>query len=597
MKGVFLMIFSIERIFTIELMTISKFLTLSILLCFTINIVAQDPLSKDVRVVREFTPTVSDAMKINQMPDREDTLDIKPAFSYRVIGHAMVSTPDVEALSAARLARPGEDHLYPSYIRGGIGNYQTLFGDIFYNVTRNEKYAFALMVGQESSWGELDLETGDPAEAPYHQTDGGVYLRHFFDDKTLEFDLNFDRHAYRYYGLQTIDPEALYESEPVAGEQLIPDRKQRQTGFDLHFGLAGQQSDLRETRYHLNFDYGAFNNFTGVGENKFALTGDLKLPFGALSLHADGGISYYKVNVPTGDNSNPALWTFDEREQIFMTMNPRVVIPGNKLSIEVGVNVTGEFSGIEQFYLSPHVKGDLVIAEGIVSTFAGMSGEVRPAGYRSMMADNPFLSPDVRVKTAFSNIRGFAGVTGNFSSATSFTARLDYEYIEDEHFFVNRFFERDDETGVYDQSNLFDVVYSDATLLTLSGELLMRPMNELSIILKGAYFGWDLDLYDYAWHKPEMEIGLRASYTLDQEWQFDAAFNVLGERNAYDKNNVGVAKKLGAITDFNLGANYQYNKRLHFFGRIQNIFAAKYYRWSGYPMQGINLRVGAGYAF
>ncbi len=573
-------------------------ITLLIIFFLTVSVSAQDPLSKDVRVVREFDPTVSDAMKINQMPDREDTLEINPQFNYRVVGQPLAGTPDVEPLSAARLARQRKGELYPSYVRGGLGNYETLFGDIFYNVTRNEKFAFALSLGQESSWGNIELEDGSSSDAPLHLTNGGLYLRHFFDDKTLEFDMDFHRRAYEYYGYDSINAVQLYDRAGlVSGEDLIPDRKQRQTSFDLHIGLLGQQSDVDDTRYHLGFNYGAFDNFTGVGENNFSLAGDLKLPFGAAGLHLEGGASYNKVNAPKGENQVPALWAFEEREQIFLTLNPRLVIPGDKLSVEIGVNATGEFSGTEDFYLSPHVKGDLVIAEGIVSTFLGMTGEVHPHSYRDMMAENPFLSPDVLVETAHSNIRGFAGVKGNFSSATSFTARLDYEFIENEHFYENIFFPEYGNENQYGVSNLFTVAYDDATLLTLSGELLVRPLRELDVVLKGAYYGWELDKLEYAWHKPEMEIGIRAGYQFNEELRLDAAFNLLGERRARDLTVAEEVKMLKSVADFNIGANYQLNKRMHFFGRIQNIFAAKYYQWSGYPMQGINFRLGAGYSF
>ena len=579
----------------------------NIILIFTlfiygVNAFSQQPLSKDVRVERKYDPSVSDAMKINLMPQREDTLEFTPEFSYNLVGHALPGTPEIQPMQAARLARQRPRDLYSSYVRGGLGNYQLLFGDIFYNLTRNEKYAFSLGLQQESSWGDLELEDGKSVDAPYHSTLGGLYFRHFFDDKTLELDLNFDRYAYRYYGFNTVNTEeGFYISDRtgnnVSGEDMMPDKKQRQTAFDLHFGLLSQQSDVRETRYHLNFDYNGFNNFTDVGENSFLLGGDLNIPFGALSLLVDGGGIYRKVNAPSGENENPELFVFEDREQVFLTANPKVVIPGNKLNVELGVNVTGEFSDTEEFYLSPHVKGDLVIAEGVVSTFLGMTGEVHHNSYRDIMAENPFVSPDVLVKPAFTNIRGFAGVKGNFSSATSFTARLDYEFIEDEHFFVNRTFEPFGTTTEPGLSNLFDVIYDDVTLLTLTGEFLVRPVRELDIILKGVYYGWELDVLDHPWHKPEMEIGIRAAYIYNEEWQFDASFNVVGERKAFDPTQANGVKNLKSVADFNLGANYQLNKRLHFFGRIQNIFASKYYPWAGYPMQGFNARVGAGYSF
>lgn len=583
-------------------MKVFKNIILIFTLFYGVNAFPQEPLSKDVRVEREYDPSVADAMKINLMPQREDTLEYTPEFRYNVAGHALPGTPEIQPMQAARLAAQRLQDLYSSYVRGGMGNYQLLFGDIFYNLTRNEKYAFSLGLQQESSWGELELENGESVDAPYHSTLGGLYFRHFFGDKTLELDMNFDRYAYRYYGFNTVNTiEGSYISDKtgniVSGEDLMPELKQRQTSFDLHFGLHGQQSDVSETRYHMNFDYNGFNNLTGVGENSFSLGGELNIPFGALSLYVDGGGIYRRVNAPSGENENPELFVFDDREQIFLTVNPKVVIPGNKLNVELGVNVTGEFADTEEFYLSPHVKGDLVIAEGVVSTFLGMTGEVHSNSYRDIMAENPFVSPDVLVKPAFTNIRGFAGVKGNFSSATSFTARLDYEFIEDEHFFVNRSFEPEGTTTEPGLSNLFEVVYDDVTLLTLTGEFLVRPVRELDIILKGVYYGWEPDVLEHPWHKPEMEIGVRAAYIYNEEWRFDASFNVLGERKAYDPTQDSEVKNLKSVTDFNLGANYQLNKRLHFFGRIQNIFASKYYPWAGYPMQGFNARVGAGYSF
>ncbi|MGQ1891081.1 TonB-dependent receptor [Thermophagus sp. OGC60D27] len=573
------------------------------LFVFGVNGLAQESLTKDVRVQREYVPTVFDAMKINQMPEREDTIDFNPRFGYQLSVHPLSGIPEVSPLKAAALARQHPRDLYSSYVRGGLGNYQLLFGDIFYNITRNEKFAFSIGLQQESSWGDLKLENDRSVDAPYHNTNGGLYMRHFFDDKTLELDLDFHRLAYRYYGFQTIDPAAVYNvflgdgtSQDVVGANLIPDDKQRQTAFDLHFGLHGQQSDLNDTRYHLNFDYGGFNNRTGVGENSFSLGGDLYIPFGALSLKVDGAGIYRKTNVPEEDE-NPELFDFEERDQVFLTVNPKVVFPGNKLKVEVGLNLTGEFSDSEKFYLSPHVRGDLIIAEGVVSTFLGMTGQVHQNSYRDIMEENPFVSPDVLVQPSFTNIRGFAGVKGNFSSATSFTARLDYEFIEDEYFFVNRFFLRDESVDDWAMSNLFDVQYDDATLLTLTGEFLIRPVQELDIILKGVYYGWTLDNFDYAWHKPEMELGIRAGYTFNEEWRFDASFNVIGERKALNSLQDGDIKNLSSVADFNLSANYQFNKRLHFFGRIQNIFASKFYPWAGYPMQGFNARVGAGYSF
>ncbi len=585
-------------------MRIKNIFVISFLMLAVWSIQAQETIQKDVHVVREYAPSVSDALKLNLMPPREDTLRVTPEFKYQVAGKAMLTTPEIGPIPPARLASEPKDDLYSSYIRGGLGNYELLFGDIYYNLLRNESFALALKLGQESSWGELELEDGESVDAPYHQTNGGFYLRHFFSDKTLSLDLDFNRHAYRYYGYQTIDADDYYTltpdpmSIPVPGEDLMADKHQRITTFDVTVGLAGQQAILDETRYNANLGFGTFGNKTGVGENRISLGGDLKMPFDNLNIHVDGGFDYYKTSVPS-DNEMPLLWNFSERQQLLVNLNPRVVFPLDMLTIEGGLNITGRIDDLgDKFYLSPHLTANLLVAEGIVSAFGGLTGEVRPANYQRIMAENPFTSPDVHVKPAFSNLLFFAGVKGNFSSATSFTARLDYEFLTDEHFFVNRYFSSYSPTPPgYGTTNLFDVIYDDGTLLTLSGELLIKPIPELNILLKGAYYDWTLDNLAQAWHRPDMELGLRGQYRLDEHLLLSATFNVLGKRYAEDVNSADGQKRLDSVVDFNLGGDYQFTKRLNFFARVQNIFGDKYYRWSGYPMQGVNFRVGAGYSF
>ena len=45
-----------------------KYLAFLLVMFCGVHVFAQETINKDVRVVREYTPTVSDAYKINQMP-------------------------------------------------------------------------------------------------------------------------------------------------------------------------------------------------------------------------------------------------------------------------------------------------------------------------------------------------------------------------------------------------------------------------------------------------------------------------------------------------------------------------------------------------
>jgi hypothetical protein len=204
------------------------------------------------------------------------------------------------------------------------------------------------------------------------------------------------------------------------------------------------------------------------------------------------------------------------------------------------------------------------------------------------MDENPFISPDLNVRTALHGLKFYAGVKGYFSSKTSLAARVEFGTFEDEHFFVNKI-----DGNKY--ANVFEAKHDDGTLLTVSGEFKTNIVDNLDIILRAASYGWQPDSLEKAWHKPNMELGLRAIYKATRDLHFSMAFNILGERLAITPDEV---KTLKPVYDFNIGANYSMNSRWHFFATVQNIFASKNYMlYNGYPMQGINARAGVGFSF
>ena len=335
-----------------------------------------------------------------------------------------------------------------------------------------------------------------------------------------------------------------------------------------------------------------FGNYSLVKENGFNIKGDFFIPLNELGLKLETGVETASSHF--GDNRNPEMFEFEKRQQSLFFANTAMVRKYKNLTLKMGLRLAGEFDNMgDEFYVSPDISANVVVVESIISLEAGITGDVKPSTYRGIMAENPFVSPDLHVKTAFHAARFFAGLKGNFSSSTSFAARVDYSVFQDEHFFVNRTFTRADNSEKQ-YTNLFDVNYDDGRLLAVSGEFKMKFIPELNIVLRGAYYGWDLDSLKHAWHKPDMEVGLRVGYDVSRDLTITGGINILGRRFAQIPGEI---KTLDPVYDFNLGANYTLNSRWHFFGTIQNMLASKYYRYQGYPMQGINFRAGLGYSF
>jgi len=559
----------------------------------------ESTVNQTVTVVREYNPTVSDALKMESMPTLDDTTSYHPVFNYSILSRAFETNNDIEQISPARMAADEQPLLTNSLARLGIGGYNTVYGELNYNITQSKLYALGLSLSHTSSMGEVVLEDDSRVSAPFHDTYASIGFKRFFSQVTLSAGMNFKHNLYDYYGYQTLNALTPYQLNNgtvlVTGDDLLVDKNQRISQFDMGLGVSGNNTDVTKARWNTWLNFSTFGNKTGVTQNKIDITGSTIVPINDLNFILDGQISSYKVNVP--DSIGP-MYTFSEKQISLISLLPRVGIKFNSGNAELGMLISNEMGrDSKEFRVAPHLTANLTVVEGIVSLFGGLTGHLNMNDDASMLTENPYLSSDVHVKSSFHGMNLFGGIKGNFSSSTSFSARVDYSAFNDEHFFVNRQYLQSPviTDSIYSYSNLFDVVYDSGTLLEVSGELITKPSDDLSLRLFAKYSGWNLNDLAYAWQKPETEASFSGTYQVNRNLSVDATINLLGKRYAYIPNSE--AKKMDSMVDINLGGTYKFSSGWSFWGRINNLAAAKYERWNGYPTQRFNGMVGATYSF
>ena len=557
---------------------------------------SQESVNQDVKIIKAYTPTVSDAYKVSYMPVLDDSISVQSTFNYRILSTSLATDYKPASITAARIVTERKEHLDKSYVKGSVGNYSTAEAELGYNILANEKFVLGLNVGHISSLGNITLENDETVDAPFHNTWAAVDFMHFFDDKTFTADLGFMHNKYRYYGYQTLKSDDVYDLPGGAltnGSAYIPDVNQSLSSFDINVGLMNNVSDKRKTAYKANAGFSTFGNLTGVKQNGFSLKGNLYRPINDLAFALDGEISAYKTKVP--DSIGP-MYVFNDRSLTLIKAAPSVNFSSDNASLKVGLLLAGiiDTNG-DKFYVTPDVLGELTVVEGIASVYGGIVGRVKVNDYRSMLYENPFASADVNVKSSLYGLNFIAGLKGNFSSSTSFSAGVEYGYFNDEHFWVNKQYTGPPNKRHY--SNLFDVVYDDGSLLNVKGELIFKPKEGMMFTLHGAYYAWSLNDLDAAWHKPEIEIGAQGAFVLFDNLFINAGITMLGERQAFDSSFDNNRKQLKSVVDINLGGEYNFSRNWSFRAGINNVAAAKYYRWNGYPMQGLNAKAGLVFSF
>lgn len=559
-------------------------------------------LEQNVQVVRAYNPTISDATKMHLMPVMDDTLTYKPVFDYTLLDKAAPVMGQGEVISPARMNFARSQNTYRSYLKGGVGTYNTLGADYFYNLPKNPDFALGFHVGHLSSMGNLKLENGEKTDAPFHHTQASLGLSRFWNDYTLSAQLDFRREAYQFYGLQTIDPEtnyhpAAYPGESVQGYELYPDVNERLSGFKAKVLFDNTRAENTEVNYHTGLGIQAFGTRTGVTQGGFDLSGGAIFNVGGYRAGLDLSVTHFNVKVP---DSLGAMYAFKARKNTLIGIDPHIRMQFNTLKLKLGIQILAEIEKeADNFYLLPDFRADWLLADSQVTLFAHISGDVRTNSYWHVADENPFVSADVQVKTASTPLQIEGGVQARLSHRVGLNASVNYAFFKDEHFFVNQTYQPDlllfpDAPVAY--SNHFVPLYDDGGLFTATAVLSVKPGKKSEVWLKAVYTGWNLKELEQAWHKPETTLGIHARAYPLKKLMVTGGLDVMGKRFAFDPT-LDAAKTLKAVVDVSLTGEYAITERWAAHVQLNNLAGSRYYPWNGYPGQRFRMMLGASYQF
>lgn len=234
--------------------------------------------------------------------------------------------------------------------------------------------------------------------------------------------------------------------------------------------------------------------------------------------------------------------------------------------------------------------------DNIIIPYAGATGGLQKNSFKSLTDANPFVLSDLRMKNTNKKYELYGGIKGSLSSNIAFNAKATYSSINNLAMYVN------DTSELL--RNRFDVIYDDADILNIRGELAYQLREKLRINLSGDYFSYKTKTELRAWYKPQVQFALSANYNLKDKIvaRVDLFYidNQLAKVIVFDsvsmKNKV-TAKELNGVFDANLGLEYRYNKKLGFFCNLNNITSQRYIRWLNYPTQRFSVMAGLSYSF
>lgn len=538
-----------------------------------------------VNVVTRYKPTIHNTGKIDTNPATADTIRISRKVKYDMLNTQYPTSYTPPQISALQIKDAPPEPLYHSLLNAGLGNYNTLYAEYFFNSLRSNNTDYGIHLNHFSS---VYNTNGAISNFAFNDIDG--YWQHFFNQHTFTLDAGFDNHILHDYGYNT----TLYP--------LMPENMTRQR-YDLYkgsFDYASAYRDSAKINHDIKLSYYNFNGidpfYSSPSENN--IKGDMRFFTYFIQQRIDLKVSaeynsYSAENPALANSESPIspLQTFNTTNILF---NPYFTTTEKHWDAHLGLNAY--YASYQQNNVSnninvyPDLTARYHIADDVVMIYAGIDGNQTINTYKSLTDENPFVQTYLPTYYTYTKYHVFAGFAGNITRQITYNISGAQSMLNSMPLFV---------TDTLEQlRNRFDVVYDNVKVTNMHADVDYKWNNKLNVILAGDYNIYTPTNQLKAWYNPALKISATGRYTFQDKYIFKAEFFVVGSQYAPEMvDGVMTAKTLSGYPDLNLGVEYKYNKVFTAFLNLNNIANVAYYTWDNYEMERFNLLLGIRFGF
>lgn len=550
---------------------------------------AQDSvLVKEVTVSQEYNPTVNDAFKIGTAPTTDAPESYTPQFEYDFFNAPLRTTYDIQFIGADKYTPPERMPMgRKNYIKGGGGNYSTLYGELFYNAYSSKEQTVNIFYRNRSSWGDVTLQDDFKVDAPMISNYGKVDFQRRYRLSVLNSALTFNRKGYEYYGYNTLDPNGqynyLFSVDPVAletGRQILTD-----IGFNIDLtSLPRRGSDVS---YNAGFAFNSTSNNDKFSENQLDFSGGLakRLDKVDVGFDAKAILGFY------GDAEAGIARPYLGETYFDIYLAPYVAFNKKNWDLKVGAELElYQMDATQELNVAPLVDFNFNIVPKYFTGYVTSGGGIKKNTYAEVTQANPFVANDIERKPTRTLLDVGGGIVGHPTKALSLKLGVDYKIIQDQLFFVNEFVQ--DMGSVFNDgayTNRFVAEYNDNNQLSFHGEVNYNTFKRWSATASFDYFSYSLT---EAWNMPAYKVSFFGHYDVTKKIRVKGTFDFIPER-AVKISQSNDVDYLPVSYDLTLNGEYKLNKQLSFFLDMNNMLGSKYYHFNGYPAYRFNALVGA----
>ncbi|MBP8886680.1 MAG: TonB-dependent receptor, partial [Flavobacterium sp.] len=448
--------------------------------------------TETVNVVKPYTPKISDAFKVKEIPElNEEANAKKETIKYTIFSFPVASTFTPSKGKAEGVEKEKPTQLFKNYATFGVGNYGTFIGELFVNHDLNNTDYVGGMFRHHSSEGGIKNVA---LENRFFDTSLDLMYGSNQKDVSYNVDLGYQNQIYNWYGLP-----ANFDSTLING--INP--QQTYGTISLGGNVTLNESILNKA----SLKYNHFSDASGSSENRF---------YAKPTVEFDVMDSAVKTNIIVdyvgGSFKNNYLNTNTTRVKYGFTnfgIVPSFVMQQDDWTLNIGAGLFYSLDNVNsnnKFLVYPKINASYKVVGDLMIFYAGAEGNLEQNSYMNFVNDNPFLSPTLNIAPTDKQYDIFAGLKGKLANNVSYNLRASYVNERNKALFRSNDYNENPGNNDYAYGNSFQVVYDDMKTVSLYGELKADFSKDVSFGINGTFSSYTNDFQQEAWNLPTIKI-------------------------------------------------------------------------------------------
>lgn len=550
-----------------------------------------------VNVVKPYTPKISDAFKVKEVPViTTDENAKKEIVKYSILPFPVASTFSPSKGNAQSVEKAKQDRLFKNYATLGIGNYGALNAELYVNEDLNNNEYIGGMFRHISSQGGIkEINLADS----FYDTKIDLIYGSNEQEMAWNVKLGYQNQIYNWYGLPASFGNSLTLPESMA---LVNDINPQQSYNTITAGgnLAFEEGIVKDVSLELTHFSDAFSS----SENRFLLAPTFKFDVMDEAIKTKVFVDYvdgsFKKNY-LETNTAGIKYGFTN-----LGIVPSFVMKRDDWTIDIGAGLVysmGKENNTNKFYIYPSVTASYKVVGDLMIFYASAIGNLQQNTYNSFVDGNPFVSPTLYIKPTNELYDIHAGLKGKLASTVSYDIKASYIYDENKALFKSNDYNEKNTNANYAFGNSFQVVYDDMKIMRLYGEIKADLMKGVTMEADATINSYTNKTQSEAWDLPEFQLNSKVDFAVTDKWFAGINLFYVGERKDQQLNtNIVYITAPGPITldgyfDLNANVRFKYSERFTTFLKANNIMNNGYQKWLNYPVQGFQVMLGGNYKF